>query len=111
MKFIDLFDDEFIEIRSPFLLRMDQVPVNNLMRISEKYTELEIKKGKFLDKYDFINELIEGKELSKESYSNDEMRALRDYLTCARRIDDYERLEIYKLGYHDCMIWMKMIGL
>lgn len=111
MKFIDFMDDKFIRFRSPFIERMDKTPIKNLMENSETYNELEQEKNEILEKYTFINDLIDGNEPIKESYSNEDIQALKDFFDCARKMDNYERLEIYKLGHHDCILWMKMTGI
>lgn len=111
VKFIDLWDDEYMVIRSPFLTRMDDTPVRTLMEVSDKYQELSVERNELLRHHKFINDLIDGNEPSKETYTSEDMRALSKFLDVAKRMDDYERLEIYKLGYHDCVLWMNMIGL
>lgn len=54
--------------------------------------------------------LTDGINLERETYSREEMKALQDCFSITRMMDNYERLEIYKLGYHDCIIWLQMIG-
>lgn len=111
MRFIDLFDDEYLQIRSPILKRMDEVPEKKLREYSERYQELIKKRDALYNKYEFIVNLIENSIPDKEMYTGEDIIALKNYFECVREIDDYERLELYKLGYHDCMSWLSMIGI
>lgn len=111
MKFIDLYEEEYLLMRSPLIARMDELPAKKLSRVSNRYNELLQKKSELMDKYEFICKIVEDNDPTKETYTKEELEAMRQFLNIARELDDYERLEIYKLGYHDCIIWMQMIGL
>lgn len=111
MKFIDLWEDKYIGLRSPFVTRMYDVPTKKLCNLSDKYRELKKRKDKLEDDYPFISSLIDDTELEKETYSREDMKALQEFFSIVRMMDNYEQLEIYKLGYHDCMRWSQMIGL
>ena len=110
MKFIDLWDDEYISLRSPFVTRMFDFPSKKLCDLSDKYQDLNKRKNELEDRYPIICMLTDGTYLERETYSREEMKALQEYFSITRMMDNYERLEIYKLGYHDCIIWLQMIG-
>lgn len=111
MKFIDLWDDEYIALRSPFITRMDDIPTKKLCKLSNKYQELKKRRDELEAQFFFISALIDGNDLEKEVYSIRELRALQEFLSISQMMENYERLEIYKLGYHDCMLWLQMIDL
>ena len=111
MKFIDLYEDEYLLMRTPLIARMDELPARRLKKLSENYRELSQKNNDLMDKYDFIRSIVEDCEPPKDFYTKDDMEAMRQFLNVAREMDNSERLEIYKLGYHDCIIWSQMIGL
>lgn len=108
---MDIWEDEYYLFRSFIITRIDEVPAKNLKEISEKYQEALKKADEIGEKFHFIYNVIEKTAIDQDVFSKSEMVALQEYLSCAKTIDEYQRFEIYKLGYHDCITWMKMIGI
>lgn len=111
MRFIDLLDDEYLQIRGSILKRMDEVPEKKLREHSERYQKLYKERDTLYNKYEFIVNLVENNLPDKEVYTREDIIALKNYFECAREMEDYERLELYKLGYHDCMFWLYLIDI
>lgn len=111
MRFIDLLDDEYLQIRGSILKRMDEAPEKKLREHSERYQKLFEKRDTLYNKYEFIVNLVENNLPDKEVYTREDIIALKNYFECAREMEDYERLELYKLGYHDCMFWLYLIDI
>lgn len=111
MKFIDLLDEEYITLMSQFLDRLDEKSCSELEYKSEKYILLKEKTSNLAHNNRFIDEFFELKNLSQDSYSKEQMQVLKDYLEYQRKIDDYERLELYKTGIRDCIILLGIVGI
>ena len=111
MKFIDLLSEEYTTLMSPFLDRLDEKSCYELEQKCEKYRKLNEKASQFARQNYFIFDFFEIRELSQESYSKEQMQALKKYLEYQRQIDDYEHMEFYKTGFADCITLLSMIGI
>lgn len=111
MAFIDIWEEEYFIFRSFIITRIDEVPAKELAKVSERYQEMIKKEDELLEKFKFIYDVVENTGLNQDTFSRKELKALQEYLNCAKTKDDYQRFEIYKLGFHDCIIWLQMIGI
>lgn len=111
MEFIDLWEEEYMHIRGPIIERLDEIPSRKLKASCQAYRELDQKSDILLEEHVFVCNLIENNLPDKDTLTKEDMNILRDFFDIARTLDNYERLEIYKLGFHDCITWLKMIGI
>ncbi len=111
MAFVDLLGENHSSLIAEIINRIDEKTTKKLEDESSVYQELLNKKNEITDQYPFISKLFDNDELEKENYSKEDMLALQQYIEYSRIIDDYERLEIYKLGLHDCMLMLKQIDI
>lgn len=111
MKFIDFFDNEYIHFRSSFILRIDEYPHKRLMEKSSKYQEIYKKREELFRNFEFIVDLTENRIPKKELYERKDIEALMNFFEYSTIINDYERLELYKLGIHDCMVMLEMVDI
>ena len=79
MKFIDLLSEEYTTLMSPFLDRLDEKSCSELEQKCEKYRKLNEKASQFARQNYFIFDFFEIRELSQESYSKEQMQALKKY--------------------------------
>lgn len=96
---------------SRFLDRLDEKSCSVLEYKSEKYISLKEKANNLAHENRFINEFFELKDLSQDSYTKEQMQVLKDYIEYQRKIEDYERLELYKTGIRDCIILLGMVDI
>lgn len=111
MKFTDFFDEEYIHFRSSFMVRIDEYPHKNLMKKSSRYQEIYKKREDLFRDFEFIVDLTENRISKKESYDRKDIEALMNFFEYSTIINDYERLELYKLGIHDCMVMLEIVDI
>lgn len=69
-----------------------------LMKDSQKYRELSTENSKLQDCYPIITDVIENRTMSNDFYSKEELNALAKYYENKMRLEDMERMEIFRMG-------------
>lgn len=101
-KYCDPFEEENIDKFGEMFDRVEHKLCSNLKN-SNAYHELIHSCNTIKEQFPHLLSLIESFEVSYDVYSIDEVKALAKYIENMHMITNYEKFEMYKVGFHECI--------
>lgn len=80
----------------------DEVAERILSNNSKEYQELEQVSSELQEQYHILVEILEYGRF-KDNYTRDEIKAVAKYYQTKNFMNDLERMEIYKIGFHSAI--------